>query len=286
MTAWQIVDLTDSGATGRIWAEKGHILLDGTSVGHLKDVIAVIVREDTRLRIATCLYTAAAKAGVSVVYTDHFAKPLGIMMPSSTNSRVAARHRAQMDLSHPRRKRAWQAIIRAKVKNQAAVVSDPEVAAKLIDMAADVRSGDTTNREAQASRLHWQAVFGGPFRRDADGKDPVNGALNYGYTVLRGAAARAVTAAGLWPTAGIYHSSRDNAWCLVDDLMEPFRPAVDRVVARTDSFPDRSARQALVAVLEDKFDKTTLRVAIQESVETFALYIEEKVDSLPEPRMR
>ncbi len=286
MTVWQVIDLTGSELAGRASANRGHVLIDGQPVGHLEDALAILVREDAPLRISTSLYTAAAKAGVPAVYTDHFARPLAVMMPISGHTRVATRHRAQSELSRPRRKRAWQAIVQAKIKNQAVSVDDKVTADRLMEIAAGVKSGDTTNREAYASRLYWRAFTAMPFRRDTDGKDPINGALNYGYTVLRGAMARAVTAAGLWPTAGIHHKGRENAWCLVDDLMEPFRPVVDRASRQLDSFPSQEAKQQLVSSLQDKFDDTTTRVAIQEFAEAFALYVEEKVSELPEPRMR
>jgi CRISPR-associated protein Cas1 len=92
-----------------------------------------------------------------------------------------------------------------------------------------VKSGDPENVEAQAARRYWPLIFGKNFRRDRDGGS-VNGLLNYGYTILRSAAARSVMAAGLHPTIGIHHANRSNAMCLVDDIMEPFRPIADLTV--------------------------------------------------------
>ncbi len=286
MTAWQVIDLTTPGMEGKVDAKRGHIRANGESIAHLDDALSILVVEDTHLEIHTCLYTAAAKAGVPVVYCDHFGKPLGIMLPNSPHTRVAARHIAQINLPEPRRKRAWQAVVRAKIDNQATVVAGTAVESKLRDMSREVKSGDSSNREAQAARAYWSEFFDESFRRNSDGTDEVNGALNYGYTVIRGAMAQAIVATGLWPTVGIHHTSRENAWCLVDDLMEPFRPAVDRAALIVDSFPSPEARQQLVAVLDAKFDDTTTRVAIQESAEAYALYVEGNADEFDAPRMR
>jgi CRISPR-associated protein Cas1 len=207
------------------------------------------------------------------------------MLPNSTHSRVAARHRAQISLSEPRRKQAWRAVVQAKIRNQAVVVADSPTAGKLGELARQVRSGDVSNREAQAARAYWSAFHEKSFRRNADGDDSINGALNYGYTVLRGAMAQAVVRAGLWPTAGIHHQARENSWCLVDDLMEPFRPVVDRAVLDMEDFPSSAARQRIVAILDDKFDDTSTRIAVQESAEAFALYVEGDSEEFSAPEM-
>ncbi len=285
MTAWQVIDLTIPELEGRVDAKRGHIRANGDSIAHLEDAISILVAEDTKLDIHACLYTSAAKAGVPVVYCDHFGRPLGMMLPNSTHSRVATRHRAQIALSEPKRKQAWRAVVQAKIRNQATVVAGSPAATKLVELAQQVRSGDTDNREAQAARVYWSAYHEEPFRRDSGGDDTVNGALNYGYTVVRGAMAQAVVRAGLWPTAGIHHQARENAWCLVDDLMEPFRPVVDRAVLELDEFPSPEARQRLVSILEDKFDDTTTRVAIQESAEAFALYVEGESEEFSAPKL-
>lgn len=286
MTAWQVIDLTVPELEGRVDAKRGHVRANGESIAHLKDALSILVAEDTQLDIHACLYTSAAKAGVPVVYCNHFGLPLGIMMPNSPHSRVAARHRAQIELSEPRRKRAWQAVVRAKIENQATVVSGTEAEGKLRKLARQVKSGDSSNRESQAARVYWRDYHDASFRRRQDGVDEVNGALNYGYTVLRGTMAQAIVATGLWPTSGIHHVSRENSWCLVDDLMEPFRPAVDRVALKVDGFPSSEARQQLVGVLEAKFNETTTRVAVQESAEAFALYVEGNAAEFDAPRLK
>lgn len=135
--------------------------------------------------------------------------------------------RAQWNASEPLKKRAWQRIVIAKIKMQAAALQSVGQPRTVLDhIAAKVQSGDTGNAEAQAARTYWPLLLGPGFRRDPRRPD-INALLNYGYTVLRAACARAVIGAGLHPTIGLFHTNRSNAFALVDDLMEPFRPLVD-----------------------------------------------------------
>ena len=130
------------------------------------------------------------------------------------------------------KKRLWQQITQAKILAQAATLTAVGAEAGGFRLLArKVRSGDPDNVEAEAARRDWTLLFGAGFRRDHDG-DGINGLLNYGYAILRAATARAVMAAGLHPSLGLMHSNRGNAMVLVDDLMEPFRPTVDREVHR------------------------------------------------------
>ncbi len=143
-----------------------------------------------------------------------------------------ARMRAQWDAPQPLIKQAWKQIVIAKIRMQAAALTAiGQPPAPLEHIARGVASGDGNNAEAQAARLYWPMMMGRAFRRDTELPD-VNALLNYGYTVLRAATARAVVAAGLHPTIGLFHSNRSNAFALADDLMEPFRPLVD-LTART-----------------------------------------------------
>ena len=154
------------------------------------------------------------------------------MWPLAGHHQQGARLNAQVDAGRPLGKRLWQGIVRAKIEQQGAVLAAlgrPAAGFRLL--ARQVASGDPENLEAQAARRYWPLLFGEDFRRDRD-RPGLNGLLNYGYTVLRSAAARAICAAGLHPTIGLHHRNRGNEMALVDDLMEPFRPAVDLMVAR------------------------------------------------------
>jgi CRISPR-associated protein Cas1 len=157
---------------------------------------------------------------------DHL--PAAVLLPLADHSQVVWRLNEQIAAPKPLRKRLWQQLVRAKIRAQAHVLSEDQWARnRLLELAREVRSGDSKNAEAQAARLYWLHWLGDqPFRRDQDG-DGLNALLNYGYAVMRAAVARAIVTAGLSPAIGLHHCNRANAMCLADDLVEPLRPLVD-----------------------------------------------------------
>lgn len=287
MSAWQVVDLSSTDDSLHVRIKHGHIVVNGQNAAHLDDALCVIVNEATQADIKVSFFTSAANHGVPVVCCDRFDKPVSMMLPTSQHTRVAQRHLSQQNLKLPKAKQAWQAIVKAKLRNQATVVNDQDVAPKLRELANEVKSGDPTNREAQGARIYWRALFGDDFRREQDSYDPINGALNYGYMVVRGSTARAITAAGLWPTLGIHHHARENAWCLADDLMEPFRSAVDMIAPlAAEDFPSPESRAMLVGVVNEMFGETSLRAAMQDLAERYAMFVEGSIDKLEVPLLR
>jgi CRISP-associated protein Cas1 len=152
---------------------------------------------------------------------------VGMLIPVQGNYQQAKRFDAQIAASAPTKKRLWAEIVRAKLTQQAATLEAAGApTAPLSALVRKVRAGDPDNLEAQGAQRYWRLLFGDDFRRDQQAGG-INGMLNYGYTVARAATARAVVAAGLHPTLGLFHSNEGNAMRLVDDLMEPFRPLVD-----------------------------------------------------------
>jgi CRISPR-associated protein Cas1 len=169
-----------------------------------------------------------AENGVAMVVPDAKHHPAGMLMSFHQHHAQAAIAHAQIGISQPLKKRLWQKLVSAKIENQAAVLRGigSDHATALSAMAGRVASGDPDNLEAQAARAYWQRLFEGFRRHDEDRR---NGLLNYGYAVVRAALARSCAASGLLPAFGIHHRSRTNPFNLVDDLIEPFRPAVDRM---------------------------------------------------------
>jgi CRISPR-associated protein Cas1 len=162
---------------------------------------------------------------------------------------------AQTAASLPARKRLWASIVRAKLEQQAAALeATGRPPMPLLALAKKVKSGDPENLEAQGARRYWISLFGESFRRDKNA-DGINALLNYGYTVLRAATARAVIAAGLHPSLGLHHSNAGNAMRLVDDLMEPFRPVIDlrvwQLKRNQEEFVTPDTKRALVLTLYD-----------------------------------
>ena len=198
----------------------------------LEDLDAVMI-EQPRTQLTVPVLTALARHNIAVFFCDEKHMPCCQLLPFEQHSRQLAVLRAQMAQTEPRKKRLWQQIVQQKIRNQAACLrlQGVESGANHLDaLAASVRSGDTGNVEAVAAAYYFPALFGyGFFRGNAE--DVRNAALNYGYAIVRGMIARTVTAYGFQPCLGLHHRSELNAYNLADDLIEPFRPAVDAYVA-------------------------------------------------------
>ncbi|CAN5159501.1 type II CRISPR-associated endonuclease Cas1 [soil metagenome] len=191
------------------------------------DDIAAVIANAHGLSYTNNLLVALAERGAPFVLCGANHNAVGMLLPIQGNFEQAKRIEAQIAASLPTHKRLWATVVRSKLEQQAAALEAAGApAAPLTALAAKVRSGDPENLEAQGARRYWGLLFGSDFRRDQDGGG-LNGLLNYGYTVLRAATARAVIAAGLHPSIGLHHSNDNNAMRLVDDLMEPFRPMID-----------------------------------------------------------
>lgn len=192
----------------------------------LDDIDAVIANA-RGLTYSNSALVALAERGVPFVVCGRTHTPVATLWPMAQHHEQGRRFDVQLSASAPLRKRLWASLVRAKLEGQAAVLT--AVGAPATDvraMARRVRSGDTSNLEAQAARRYWPRLFGADFRRDRE-QPGINVLLNYGYTVARAAMARAVVASGLHPTIGLHHSQDTNPMRLVDDLVEPFRPMVD-----------------------------------------------------------
>lgn len=216
--------------------------------------IAVIVLNHREITLTHPVLSACAEYGIGLYATGDNHQPSGVFLPFQSHSRATKMLRLQLALDKPTGKRAWSAIVRAKVENQAFCLRTLRAgdAERLDSYARRIRSGDAGNMEAQASAYYFPQLFGRSFHRSQEGW--TNAALDYGYAVLRGACARALVAHGLLPTVGIFHSSEQNAFNLADDLIEPYRPVVELHVAtsrKTDDAADLSPadKAALVGLL-------------------------------------
>jgi CRISPR-associated protein Cas1 len=191
------------------------------------DDIAAVIANAHGLSYTNNLLVALAGRGAPFVLCAANHNAVGMLLPIEGNFEQSKRIEAQIAASLPTHKRLWATVVRSKLEQQAAALEAagaPSI--PLSALVAKVKSGDPENLEAQGARRYWGLLFGDKFRRDQDAGG-LNGMLNYGYTVLRATAARAVIAAGLHPSIGLHHSHDNNAMRLVDDLMEPFRPVID-----------------------------------------------------------
>ncbi len=259
-----IVEIAETGR--RLSVHRGFLKVsdDGAELGRvpLDDVTALLLTSPQAILTKAVLVELAERKAIVIACGRNW-HPLSITFPFDAHFESARVLSDQIDASEPLKKRLWQRLVRAKIENQATVLGwrDPAHGKRddLCVLARRVKSGDPENMEAQAARRYWTALMGTQFRRDRFASGP-NACLNYGYTVLRAATARAVCAAGLHPSLGLHHDSRANAFALVDDLMEPFRPLVDATVRELvdeygeetvgDLDPERKRRLAAVLQLD------------------------------------
>jgi CRISPR-associated protein Cas1 len=191
------------------------------------DDVAAVIANAHGLSYTNNLLVALAERCAPFVLCAANHNAVGMVLPIDGNYQQAKRFDAQIAANQPLIKRLWAEIVKSKLQQQAAALE--ATGAPFIPLSAlvrKVRTGDPDNFEAQGARRYWGLLFGEDFRRDQQGAG-LNAMLNYGYTVLRAATARAVVAAGLHPTIGLHHRNEGNAMRLVDDLMEPFRPMID-----------------------------------------------------------
>lgn len=193
--------------------------------------IGVVILDHKQITITHALIDALLANNVAIVTSNDKHLPVGLMLPLDGNTLQSERFRAQIDASEPLKKQMWQQTVVAKILGQAHVLGTHNIEHNnMFKWAKDVRSGDTDNMEARAAAYYWRNMFDkDAFIRDPQGMPP-NNMLNYGYSIVRAMMARALVGAGLLPTLGIHHHSRYDAYCLADDIMEPYRPFVDQKV--------------------------------------------------------
>ena len=195
--------------------------------------IGVVLLDNKRITITSSALEALIENNSAVITCDSKNMPIGLLLPLCGNTTQNERFRMQVDASLPLKKQLWQQTIRQKISNQAKILSiytNADVGC-MYAWADKVRSGDPDNLEARAAAYYWKNIFTdiSDFVRGRDGEPP-NNLLNYGYAILRAVVARSLVASGLLPTLGIHHHNRYNAYCLADDVMEPYRPYVDGLV--------------------------------------------------------
>lgn len=195
--------------------------------------IGIVLIDNKQITLTHGLLEMLLENNCAVITCDSRHMPVGMMLPLEGNTIQSERFRKQIDASIPLRKQLWQQTVQQKIVNQAEALSRNSGYENkcLQKWSIDVRSGDPDNIEARAAAYYWKHFFPNVnnFVRDRDGDFP-NNLLNYGYALLRAVIARGLVGSGLLPTLGIHHHNRYNAYCLADDIMEPYRPFVDELV--------------------------------------------------------
>lgn len=197
--------------------------------------IGVVVLDNRQITITQGLAEALLENNCAIITCDSAHLPVGLMLPLCGNTTQSERFRAQIDASLPLKKQLWQQTVQCKIRNQAAVLQNTRnaIVKNMLVWTGEVKSGDSDNLEGRAAAYYWRNLFPDilGFTRDREGVPP-NNLLNYGYAILRAVVARALVGSGLLPTLGIHHHNRYNAYCLADDIMEPYRPYVDALVCQ------------------------------------------------------
>lgn len=196
--------------------------------------IGIVILDHQQITITHACMAALLANNVALITCNHTHHPVGLLLPIDGHHTQSERYKYQIEASQPLKKQLWQQTIQAKILNQAAVLFERGIPCdNMIHWAKSVKSGDPDNYEGRAAAYYWKNVFPKKldFFRGREG-DPPNNLLNYGYAILRAIVARGIVSSGLIPTLGIHHKNKYNAYCLADDVMEPYRPFVDQIVLK------------------------------------------------------
>lgn len=194
--------------------------------------LGLLVIDNYQIKLTTALIQSLINANTAVLFCDQKRLPAGLMIPMSQHHAFTEKIHYQIRASLPLKKNLWMQTIISKIKNQANHLKSKGIKCEQMDYwTGRVRSGDPDNMESRAAVYYWDKLFSesGTFTRKRFGEAP-NNMLNYGYAILRATIARSLVASGLLPSLGIFHHNKYNPYCLADDIMEPFRPYVDRIV--------------------------------------------------------
>lgn len=292
---WRVIDLT--GFKGKVSYTRGNLRITA-ELGEISDLplsqIAVILAGQS-VSFSGAAITKISEYDIALMICDWRNIPISALYPWNGHSRIAARHLAQADLSLPRKKNAWKQIVQAKIRGQAytAKMFSATGFEQLKQLADSVRSGDPANLEAQAAKKYWQIVGENNFRRipGLRADSSFNSCLDYAYTILRGHGIRAINGAGLCGALGIFHRGRNNPYTLVDDLIEPFRPAIDSfILCHLDdySLDNKETKTLLIESLDQVFDSSgeIIPTRLLWLAQEYGNYVENKIDSLTVPTWR
>lgn len=259
--------------------------------------IGVVLLDHKQITLTHASIAALLDNNAVLITCNDSHHPTGMMLPLNGNDTQSERFRYQIDASQPLKKQLWQQTVQAKILNQAAVLSERGVPVdNLIRWAKSVRSGDPDNFEGRAAAYYWKNVFPAKveFFRGRDGNPP-NNLLNYGYSILRAIVARGLVCSGLLPTLGIHHRNKYNAYCLADDIMEPYRPYVDRIVLgiidRGENFLELSnaikAQLLGIASVDVQYEsgRRPLMVGVQSTTSSLVRCFEGKVRKITYPNV-
>lgn len=239
--------------------------------------VGVVVLEHQQISITLPLINALIDDNVQLVICNEKGLPHSMLLNLDTNVTQGQTLRNQINAGEVLKKQLWKQIIEIKIRNQANLLNKIGSNGDILKpFYSNVKSGDTDNREGIAARMYFQELFGNSFVRDRN-EPGINALLNYGYTILRAAVARALVSSGLFPALGIYHHNRSNAFPLADDIMEPYRPYVDEIVydlsmqGKMELTKDVKADLISVLYADTSFEKVVRPLSVGLSLTTSSL---------------
>jgi CRISP-associated protein Cas1 len=265
---------------------------DGEIVSVPIEDVGLLILDHAQITITSGVIAKLLEKNVALITCDATHHPTGLMLNLDGHTLQSKQFAAQLESSLPVKKQLWQQTITAKIYNQAMLLKQQGKENKfLLNLAKDVKSGDPENHEAKAASYYWKNLF--PpfvgFRRDRYGMPP-NNMLNYGYAILRAVVARSLVGSGLLPTVGIFHRNQYNAYCLADDIMEPYRPFVDKLVCTMidpleptyELTPDIKKQLLTIPAMDVFIDggKSPLMIGVQRTTASLAKCFEGKAKNI------
>lgn len=224
--------------------------------------IGVIVLENQQITITNGLLEKLTNNNVALINCNQQHMPIGLLMPLSGHSKQSERFKHQINASVPLKKNLWQQTIASKIRNQAGLLKERGIPMRKMELwSKEVTSGDALNHESRAAVYYWEKLFKLDNFTRGQKELPPNNLLNYGYAILRAITARALVSSGLLPTLGIFHHNKYNAYCLADDIMEPYRPYVDLIVCHIMETED-SYEELTIAIKKELLSIASIDVVI------------------------
>ncbi|OSZ82589.1 subtype II CRISPR-associated endonuclease Cas1 [Chitinophagaceae bacterium IBVUCB1] len=276
------------------------LIIEMTDTGETKQVpiedIGVLILDHQQITITQALMAKLLANNTALITCDNTHHPVGLFLNLDGNTLQSQKFQAQVEASVPLKKQLWQQTVITKIQNQAAVLELEKIHnGLLLTFAKDVKSGDSDNHEAKAAAYYWKNIFPDflNFTRERFGAPP-NNLLNYGYAILRAVVARSLVGSGLLPTLGIFHKNQYNAYCLADDVMEPYRPFVDRIVCNIvrmngqylEMTPNMKKELLQIPAMDVSIDgqKSPLMNAVQRTTASLAKCFEGKTKKILYPK--
>ncbi|MBS9778403.1 MAG: type II CRISPR-associated endonuclease Cas1 [Gammaproteobacteria bacterium] len=265
-----VLEISDLGC--HLATYRGFITLSvkGEEINRIPfDHVSSIITKAHGITYTQNVLVKLAERNIPVVITNKSFMPVSMILPIGAHHATAKHLSAQVAAKMSQKNLLWQKLIQSKVKWQIAVLDALDIAHNIAPLVKQINSGDTRNIEAQAARKYWLLLFGETFRREREGFTP-NEMLNYGYTIFRSALVRQVCATGLHPSLGIHHKHPLNTFCLVDDLIEPYRPLIDYCVfhclAHGEHELNNDVKKLLVSQLEQSVRCSGQWITVEDSM--------------------